>query len=337
VVTTWDGSVRKDLDLALSKKRAGDLDGALLALEAVLDQSPSHPVALAHLADVQLRRERLDEAAMALDRAEEAGGTTPFLARLRGDWHTKFGRHRQAAACYLDAVSLGDRSGWALSALARARMHAGDLEGAKGAAAEAVASDPGSAQAWAALGDVEARQDRLAEAEAAFQRAHDQAPDNAWVYGRLVEVKLSRLPPERRRHELEVLLKTTGRDNKHLSATLAKLLREEGDEEAAARLWGEQARKSGDPFARKMEGFVLSRAGKLDEAAAILGSYLVDRPDDPVAFRAFVSLERRRGALDELRSTLQAAAPRASSARRGAYLGQLRKLASAESHGSESS
>jgi predicted Zn-dependent protease len=70
---------------ALELKRSGQLDAAVIALEGVLAVSPSHPLALAHLAEVQLKRGRPQEAAAALDRAESAGGTTAFSARLRGD------------------------------------------------------------------------------------------------------------------------------------------------------------------------------------------------------------------------------------------------------------
>ncbi|MGH2707137.1 MAG: hypothetical protein ACRDJF_12515 [Actinomycetota bacterium] len=41
------------------------MDEALIALEAVLSRAPDHAVALAHLADIQLRRGRLVEAASA--------------------------------------------------------------------------------------------------------------------------------------------------------------------------------------------------------------------------------------------------------------------------------
>lgn len=306
-------------------KRAGDLDGALIALEGVLGHNPSHPLALANLAEVQLKRSRSDEAALALDRAEVAAGTTSYTARLRGDLDYQAGRWADAARSYADAHALGDRGTWSLVQLARCRFRLGDVDGARGAAAQAAEIDPSAPSAWVVLGDISLRQDDLADAEAMYLRAHEQAPADQWAYAKLVEVRLLRLPVERREREIQVLLKTTGRDNKHLMGVLARLRSKEGDEDAAARTWEERARRTGDVFARKMQGFALRRAGKLDEAAAVLGPCVVEQPEDLILFRTYVGLQRKRGALEELRSTLEDALPRAGS-RRGAFYGELRKL-----------
>jgi len=313
------------LDEALQLKRSGDLDGALIALEGVLGRSSSHPMALAHLADVQLKRGRLEEAGLALDRAEAAAGTTAFLARLRGDLHYQAGRWSDAARSYSDADALGDRGTWSLVQLTRCRLRLGDVEGASGAASRAVEAEPASASAWALLGDIAVRQGRLDDAEAMYGQAHEHAPTDQWAYAKLVESRLLKLPTERRDREIQVLLKTTGRDNKHLLGVLAKLRSDAGDDAAAADAWGERARRTGDLYARKMQGFALRRAGKLDEAAAVLGPCLAEKPEDLVLFRAYVALQRKRGALDELRSTLEEILPRAGS-RRGAFFGELRKL-----------
>lgn len=314
-----------DLDDALRLKRSGDLDAALIALEGVLGRTPCHPVALAHLAEVQLKRGRPEEAADALDRAEAAAGTTAFTARLRGDVCYRGGRWPEAARCYADADALGDRGTWSRVQLARCRLRLGDVEGARGAASRAVEADPSSAPAWVVLGDIAARQGDLDQAETLYGRAHEHAPGDQWAYAKLVEARLLRLPAERRDREIQVLLKTTGRDNRHLVGVLARLRSEEGDEEAAARTWEDRARRTGDVYARKMQGFALRRAGRLDEAAAVLGPCLVEQPEDLILFRTYVGLQRKRGALEELRATLEEALPRAGG-RRGAFFGELRKL-----------
>ncbi|MDP9069692.1 MAG: tetratricopeptide repeat protein [Actinomycetota bacterium] len=316
------------LDEALRLKRSGELDAAVIALEGVLSRSPSHPVALAHLADVQLKRGRLEEASGALDRAEAAAGTTRFTARLRGDLCYRAGRWKDAARHYQDAGALGDESSWPLVQLARCRVRIGDFDGARGTAAQAAERDPGSAAPWVLLGDVALREQRLEDAEAMYARAHERAPDDQWAYAKLVEARLLRLPPERLEREIEVLLKTTGRDNKHLLGVLARLRSQQGDEEEAARAWGQRAR-AGDVFARKQEGFALRKAGKLEEAAAVLGPCLAADPEDRYVFSSYVSLQRQRGAFEELRRTLEEALPRAGS-RRGAFYGALRKLPPAD-------
>jgi len=314
------------LDQALELKRSGRLDEAVIALEAVLGQAPGDGFALGHLADAQLRRGRVDEASAALERAEAAAGTTAFTARLRGDLLVKAGDYPGAAKAYADAVALGENGCWSLIRLARCRLRTKDHEGARGAASEALERDPRSAQAWTVLGDLAFKEGKLDEAETMYGRAHEQDPADKWAYAKLVEVRLKQLPPERREREMQVLLKTTGRDNEHLVGVLAKLRRESGDDEAAARAWTERAGRTGDLFAREQAGFALRRAGRLEEAAQVLGSCLVDDPDNIILFRTYVRMQHERGALGELRATLDKAVDRASARRRGAYLGQLRKL-----------
>ena len=295
--------------------------------------SPSRPCsacvpptrsALAHLADTQIKRGRLEEAGAALDRAEAEAGTTVFTSRLRGDLHYKAGRWAEAGRGYQDAVALGDRGTWSLVQLARCRLRVGDLEGAQGAASQAVERDPDSSSAWVALGDVAVRAGRLDEAEARYQRAHELAPADQWAYAKLVEARLMKLAPEKRDREIDVILKTTGRDNKHLVGVQARLRSQQGDQEAAARAWGGRA-EAGDVYARKQQGFVLRKAGRLDEAAAVLAGCLLAEPEDRYVFSSYVSLQTKRGAFEELRATLEARA-----ASRGQPPGRLlRRLAKA--------
>jgi tetratricopeptide (TPR) repeat protein len=224
-----------DLADALELKRSGQLDAAVIALEGVLAVRPSHPLALAHLAEVQLKRGRPQEAAAALDRAESAAGTTAFTARLRGDLAYKAERWEEASRAYADATALGDRGTWALVQLARCRLRLGDTEGARGAASSAAERDPGSPAGWVVLGDIAMRQGELGDAETMYERAHEQAPDDQWAYAKLIEVRLLQLPAEQRARQVTVLLKTTGRDNRHLLGVLARLRSRDGDNEAAAR------------------------------------------------------------------------------------------------------
>ncbi len=313
------------LDEALEFKRSGQLDAAVIALEGVLSRNPAHPLALAHLAEVQLKRGRPTDAAAALDRAESAAGTTAFTARLRGDIAYQGERWEEASRSYRDADALDDRGTWLLVRQARCRLKLRDLEGARGAASLAVERDASSPQGWVVLGDIAMTQDDPAEAETMYERAHERAPGDSWAYAKLVEVRLLQLPPDRRDKEISVLLKTVGKDNDHLLGVLAKLRTRDGDDEAAAKAWGERFQRNGDPYARRMQGFALRRAGHLDEAAAVLGACLIDGPDDLILFLTYVNLQLRRGALDQLRLTLEQALPGAVR-RRGAFFGELKKL-----------
>ncbi len=313
-----------DLEHVYELKRQGDLDGAVIALDGLLGTNP-HPAILAELAEVQLRRGKVEEASAALDQAEAAAGTTAFTARLRGDLALRVGRHEDAARSYQDAIALGDRRTWTLVQLGRARLKLGDLAGARGAAAQAVEREATSSAAWVLLGDLESREGRLEEAEALYAKAVEHAPDDRWAYAKLVEARLLRLPPEKREREASVLHKTAGVDNPHLTGVLARMHSEAGDESAAAAAWRQRAERTGDLYARKMHGFALRRAGQLDEAAAVLGSCLLEDPENVILFRTYVHLQHGRGALDELRRTLETLLPTAGR-RRGAVYGVLRKL-----------
>ncbi len=312
------------LDEALRLKRSGDLDAAVIALEGVLGRAPGDPVVLTHLAEVQLKRGRSEEAAGALERAEAAAGTTRSTARVRGNLCYRQRRWNEAARHYQDAAALGDESSWLLVQLARCRLNAGDLDGARAAAAQAAERDQAAPGPWVVLGDIDLREKRPDDAEARYARAHDLAPGDQWAYAKLVESRLLRLPPERREREVQVILKTTGQGNRHLVGVLARLRGDLGDQEDAARTWGQRAR-AGDLYARKQEGFALRKAGKLDEAASVLRACLEADPEDLYVFRSYVSLQRKREAWEELRVTLEEALPRAGS-RRGAFYGELRKL-----------
>ncbi|HEY4025809.1 MAG TPA: tetratricopeptide repeat protein [Candidatus Dormibacteraeota bacterium] len=318
-----------ELEHALELKRRGRLDEAVIALEAVLVDEPRNAFALAHLAHCQLRRRRPADALAELEKAETAGGVTAFTAHLRGDAFYRLNRHRDAGRAYEEADALGDRSAWNLAQLARCRLRDNDVDGARDAASRAVEREPGAATGWVALGDVAARAGDGAQAEAHFQRAHELAPDDQYAYARLVEARLLQLPPDDRGRELEVLLRSSGRGNRFLDAALARLRREQGDEDGAAAAWRRSRGSRDDLFARAQEGYALRRAGRFQEAAVLLRDVLMEDPGDVILFKTYVSLQRQLGALDELQQTLHALLPIAGP-RRGAVYGELRKLQRSE-------
>src|SRR5215472_9257279 len=285
------------MERALELKRSGRLDQAVIVLEALLADDPRNALALTYLADTQLRRRRPADALAELDKAEAAGGATAFTARVRGDALYRLGRHRDAARAYEEADALGDREAWPMAQLARCRLRDNDVEGARDAAARAVEREPEAAAGWVAQGEVALRAREPALAEERFQRAHELAPNDQYAYARLVEARLLQLEPEERGRELEVLLRSSGRENRFLGAALARL----------------------------QEGYALRRAGKLDEAAVLLRDVLLEDPADVILFKTYISLQRQRGELGELKQTLQDLLPIAG-ARKGAVYGELRKL-----------
>ncbi len=317
------------LEEALELKRSGRLDEAVIAIEGVLARSPANPVALAHLAEVQLRRRRLADAGDALERAESLAGTTAFTARVRGDLRYREQRWRDAARSYSDADALGDKGSWSLVQLARCHLRLNELEAARGAASRAVERNDGDSSAWVVLGDVALREGREDDAVALFERAHDRAPGDEFAYAKLIEARVLRLAPEDREREVEVLLRTADQGNRHLLAVLARLRSAGGDDKQAAETWAARRKLHGDPYARKMEAYALRKAGDLEQAATLFRACLLADPEDLILFRTYVHLQRKRGALDELRSTLEELVPLAGG-RRGAVYGELRKLGPTE-------
>jgi tetratricopeptide (TPR) repeat protein len=318
---------RPELERALELKRSGRLDEAVIALEALLADEPRNAFALAHLAHCQLRRHRPVEALAELEKADSAGGVTAFTARLRGDALYRLGRHREAGRAYEEADALGDRSPWTLAQLARCRLRQNDVDGARDAAARAVEREPEAAPGWVVLGEVAARAGDAAAAEGNFARAHELAPADQYAYARLVEARLLQLSPEECGRELDVLLRSSGRGNRHLGAVLARLRSQLGDDAGAAAAWRSSRSSGADLFARAQEGYALRRAGRLAEAAVLLRDVLLQDPGDVILFKTYVSLQRQLGALDELQQTLQELLPIAGR-RRGAVYGELRKLGS---------
>src|SRR5439155_20181714 len=139
------------------------------------------------------------------------------------------------------------------------------------------------------LGDLATREGRLDEAEAMFERAHTHAPTDEFAYAKLVEVRLLRLPPDRRDREIDVLLKSSGRGNRHLLGVLARLHSAVDDDERAADVWRRRAEQHGDDlYTRKMEVYALRRAGRLEEAAPILRGSLLADTEDLILIRSLV-------------------------------------------------
>jgi len=312
------------LDEVFRLKRAQRWDEAVIALEEILGRSPSDAIALTHLADVQLRRNKTAEAGSALDRAEALAGTTAFTARVRGDLRYREQRWREAAAAYREASLLGDRGTWPLLQVARCHLRLGELDAARGAAAEAAERDQSASAPWTLLGEIALREHHD-DAVELLERAHARAPKDEYAYAKLIEARLMQLPAPEREREVQVLLQSSAQGNRHLLGVLAQLRSEGGDEHRAAETWRARREQHGDPYARKMEAYALRRAGELEQAAALFRACLLEDPEDLILMRTYVHMQRSRGALDELRSTLEQMIPVAGR-RRGAIYGELRKL-----------
>jgi tetratricopeptide (TPR) repeat protein len=244
---------------------------------------------------------------------------------LRGDIAYQERRYAAAARAFREAVALGDEGTWSLVGLARSYAHAGDKQAARGAAAEAAERAPGEPGGWLVLGEIALRDRQFADAERFLSRAHEASPKDKYVYSKLVEARIAELPVDSQVREVETLLKTTAKANPHLQRVLARLQKAQGRPDAAADTLARALRESGDLRSRKDYAFSLKKAARVDEAAAALAQCLAEDPEDVVVFTHYVHVQKGRGALDELRGTLEALLP-TSGRRYGAFLGELKKL-----------
>lgn len=300
------------------------LDEAVLALERSLVDDPHDARSLLTLAECQLRRGLPEQALRELERAEVEAGITARSSRLRGDALYRLAGYDEAEAAYRHSEALGGRGTWSLVQIARCRLRARDPEGAMEAAALALEREPESADALVAMGEGVVRKEGHQAAESWFARAHAAAADNQFAYSRLIEARIMQLPEGDRLRELELIQRTTGTGNRYLQSLLARIRREQGDTGGSVEAWAKAARQ-GDAFARKNYGYALRKAGRLEEAAQVMRESLFAFPQDVVLFRNFVRLMRERGALNELRLTLEDLLPVAGP-RRGAVYGELSRL-----------
>src|SRR5579875_887127 len=314
--------------LAYVMSSQSGLERAVIAFEGLLARQPDNALALARLAEVHVRRKRLAEASACLERAESLAGATALTSRLRGDIAYQQRRYADAARAYRDAVALGDEGTWSLVGLARSYAHAGDASAAKGAAAQAAERAPSEPGGWLVLGEIALAERRFKEAEEFLARAQQVAPADKYCYAKLVEARVGELAPDAQVREVQMLLKTVAKGNVHLQRLLAKLQKAMGRPEDAAETLSRAVAMSGDLRSRKDYALTLKRAGRLDEAARALAQCLADDPEDQVVFTNYVKLQKSRGALGELRATLEGLLP-AAGKRYGAYLGELKKIPTA--------
>jgi tetratricopeptide (TPR) repeat protein len=306
-------------------RRATTPEERVIALESLLVREPDNVDALLMLARTQLRREKGDAALAALDRAEAIAGVNATTALLHARAQQRLGRFRDAAEAYAEALALGEESAWGLVQLGRCRIRLGELDAAREAGRRAVERAPDAASGWLLLGDVALKQGEVDLAESHMAAAHQCEPDNRYAYARLMEVRLLRLPPEKRLRELEVVVQSAGGRNPHLLNAMARVRSRLGDEQAAPGIWRQSQAERPNPFARKMEAYALKKAGRLEAAARLMKACLLEDPRDVVLFTNYVRLQRARSAIAELERTLLELLPIAGD-RRGAVFGELRKV-----------
>ena len=126
-----------------------------------------------------VREQRLGDAYGKLRSLAAAPGAPAAAFLLLGDFEVYRGDAAQAHALLVKAAPRFPADERFDAALARIALLADDAEGAYAHARAALAKRGGSAEAYLVLGDIERRQGRAAEAQAAYAKAIEVAPEDA--------------------------------------------------------------------------------------------------------------------------------------------------------------
>jgi tetratricopeptide (TPR) repeat protein len=182
--------------LALARRAAGDLDGAVSAWKAYLEQRPPDSAALERLEEVV----RLEAELRLLEERVRAQGAGPEdwdgLARARRSG----GDPQGALAARRGAAALAPRDAGRTLALALAAVEVGRPEEAREALERALEIDPGRTAAWAHLARLAEEGGNRAEERRSWERLLEQHPLDLMALRRVAELERldGRLPEAER-------------------------------------------------------------------------------------------------------------------------------------------
>ncbi|MGQ9494742.1 MAG: tetratricopeptide repeat protein [Thermoanaerobaculaceae bacterium] len=168
----WNGAI------ALFKK--GDYAGALKLFEAVLQENPNYAGSYFYVAMCLEKLGDSDKALLNYQKANQLEPTNPTFAQALSRLLVDKGKGAEAVRV-LEAVPTvsfqGEQKATFFSALARAKLAAGDPAGAAEAAKTATQANPSLTAAWSTLGMAHSRLGKDREAFAAYRRAFEISGD----------------------------------------------------------------------------------------------------------------------------------------------------------------
>lgn len=177
---------------AVRHHRTGNSGRAEKLSRRVLDKSPGHAGAIHLLGVIACEAGNYDLAAALIGRAIQIRGPEHGLCTDLGRILSRTGKHRQAIACYRQALDSGASRETVSGLLGRAHFdlgnelhQAGRRQDAEGQYQLAVEYTPGNADAWYNLGVLHMMENRLAPAEKHFSRALALKPDYAQAHNNL--------------------------------------------------------------------------------------------------------------------------------------------------------
>lgn len=169
-----------DWNAAVAAYKKGDFATALREFQAVLQQNPNYPGAYYYVGACQEKLGRLNDAMANYQKANQMEPTNATFALALARLLTEQNRGKEAVAVLqalpLDTLKAEQRA-LILSALARAKLAAGDAQGATESARTATQAAPNSSDAWAVLAAAYARVGRDGDAFNAYRRAFELGGD----------------------------------------------------------------------------------------------------------------------------------------------------------------
>ncbi|QKV98070.1 tetratricopeptide repeat protein [Streptomyces sp. NA02950] len=177
------GCVRAHFGSAVVHRAAGDVDGALAALDRADALEPGSTWIPRERGETCRRARRYDEALEWLDRVVEADPADPVALASRGQTKAALGRAREALADLDRAIGLRGDYVWALVRRAHVRGALGDVTGALEDLDRAEELAPGMAGTVGERGDVYRLAGRHEEAVAQYSRALALDAGYAWALG----------------------------------------------------------------------------------------------------------------------------------------------------------
>lgn len=323
---------------ARAQLAAGEARAAMITLKNFLQDDPDHAAARLVLGRTYLRLGKLEAAALALERAAEAGAAAtdwrPVMARVRlyqgrpeavlavaevraqdpddhraemlvvrGLAHIRMDQRDKAAEAFQRALALKPDHGPALRGQASLALDAGELERADELLAKARAADPEEAGIRVMTARLRERQGRDEAAAEAYRKALALAPGN-----RQAALGLARL--HLRGGEVaaadKVLAKLPedrhGPLGRYLTAVVAV---ERGDLERAREILDTLVTRANYPPARLLSGWVAFQQGRYETAVNALERHLQQFAANPRVVKLLAAAHLRLGQAEAAVSALE--------------------------------
>jgi putative PEP-CTERM system TPR-repeat lipoprotein len=304
--------------LAALQLRRGDAPQAEHALERALNAAPapattvsseappsqipspgpSQAQTAAALVSAALQSGDIDQAAAALDRLRQAGGSPEQIALLDGTLKLARIDLDGARAAFEEAVRLDPNAPPAHIRLARVLALQGHTDEAVGQLQPILVADPANAQALAAMVNVQLAAGHPDQAVAAAEAAHQAAPHETAITAGLAGLYVRIRQPQKALDLLDAVRKQGGdpADDRELAGVRAQAQLELGQSGAAAQTLRILLDQSPDNVALRREiAELLAADKKYDEAGWLLRDGLARRPGDPVLLGAAVAVAQREG------------------------------------------